>query len=134
MTTELIKKTSLTLSILLLLFATNAWAEVKTLNCEVEVKEEDLTVLGKYFASINYDLNLKNAEVKISNSENDTIIEEIYVLQVAPTKLTFTNLKEDAQLVINRQDLGITFRGKLSRRMVPTAGKCQIVRAKKNRI
>jgi hypothetical protein len=117
-----------------MLMATSAWAEVKTLNCEVEVKDEDLIVLGKYFALINFDYDHAQAEVKISNSEDDTIIEEIYVLQVAPSKLTFTNLKENAHLVINRQDLGITFRGSLDRRMVPTVGKCKIVRSKKNLI
>ena len=120
-----------------LLLATNAWGEVKILNCEAEVKDEDLTVLGTYFVLINFDLDLKNAEVKASNSENDTVIEEIHVLQVTPTKLTFTNLKGDIQLVINRQDLGITVRERISEyteRWHEATGKCQIDRAKKNRI
>ena len=41
------KKTSLTLSLLLMLLATNAWGEVKTLDCEID--EE----YAKLYASIH---------------------------------------------------------------------------------
>ena len=126
-----------------LLLATNAWGAVKTLNCEIDEEYEDKenkVIEFKILIEINFDLELRNAEVTESTTLDDPIMEYLSVLLVTPTKLTFTGIAQtddgkdfNVQLTVNRQDLEITYTEKETDNIYPV-GKCQIVRAKKTLI
>jgi len=132
-----------------LLLATNAWAEVKTLKCEInqhEYRGQPAPEVPKQIMEIAYDLELSRAEVTHSSitEEEETKLEYFPVLLVTPTKLSFKGSTPgigggnwDREVIVNRQDLGITVRSKQNYATSYTwtsFGTCQIDRTKKNRI
>ena len=103
---------------------------MKTLSCEAPVEVEDYPG-AKLLFNIEYDLELKNAEVITTNNVDDWSDVDIVELVVSPTKLTFLlpKVKGGGSMTVDRRDLVLRGAGEGFK-----LGKCKIVRGKKNKI
>ena len=104
----MIKKLFLISAILL---ATNAWGEIKKLNCEIKTEDDSVKDY-----SISFDLDLPIAEISITNANGIISFWEdtrffnpelaVYELKITPTKLIFTQQATNKKRIsVNRQNL-----------------------------
>jgi len=91
------------LLILSLLLATNAWAEMKILNCKVKVDDDE----NPYSVRINFDLDLPVAEIWITYADETPVKGEEVDLKITPSKLIFTDQSTNygSKISVDRENL-----------------------------